>query len=479
MRIWLLLMVLFSVLAYANDGPIGAKATVSARNVELGNLVVLKIRARGSSAIFPTIKTIDGVKVLRQHERVTNIHTYNHGKLERERTTLVLTFAPQKDMTIPSYAVEIDGKTYSTKPIKIKVKDPVNSIFSLKLRSNKSSVMVGESFLVTVSFYLRHGAVVSHQPEYSKPEFEGFFVETVDEGKSYDAGEQQVTEIKYILTPHTEGDFTIGPAHAKIGLQDRNKRNMLNMGLGTKWLEKASNTVDIEVLPQIVESDLVGTFSLSAKVDRKKIKANQPVNLTVNIEGEGNLFNFDLLDYDLDGVTIYSDDAKVNLKVLDDGRIYSSYSKKFVFISDKSFQIPERIFSVYDLHKEKVKTLKIEAFTIEVEGSPAVIMPEKNIKPETNREVTFEAQARHFYEKWQMVLLSFILGALIFYLLRYLPERKRRADKESEALTVLYGHTGKDPEVEEMVRKLYARKNGDTSVEIDKRKLKELTERFK
>jgi len=268
-------------------------------------MVELKIRARGQSAVFPVIKTIDGVKVLRQHERITNIHTYNNGKFQRERTTLVLIFAPQRDMTIPSYAVEIDGKTYTTKSIKLKVTKPAASLFSLKLEADKRSVITGESFLVTVSFYLQHGTVITKQPEYEKPEFPGFFVEEAGDGKSYDEGNLQVTELRYILTPYAEGNLSIGPAHAKIGLQDTRKRDMVAMGVKTKWLEKASNTVTIEVLPPNEVTDLVGSFSLNADIETQKIKANKPLNLTVNIEGEGNLFNFDLLDYAPDGVTVY------------------------------------------------------------------------------------------------------------------------------------------------------------------------------
>ena len=36
-----------------------------------------------------------------------------------------------------------------------------------------------------------------------------------------------------------------------------------------------------------------------------------------------------------------------------------------------------------------------------------------------------------------------------------------------------------DAKVEEMVRKLYARKSGDKSVQIDKKELKEMVERFR
>jgi len=466
---------LLSVFGHANGGPVGAKASVSSKNVILGNMVELKIRARGQSATFPAIKTIDGVKVLRQHERITNIHTYNNGKFQRERTTLVLTFAPQKDMTIPSYAVEIDGKTYKTNPIKIKVKEPITSLFSLKLEANKRSMITGEAFLVSVSFYLQHGTVITKQPEYEKPDFPGFFVEEAGDGKSYDEGNRQVTELRYILTPYAEGNLSIGPAHAKIGLQDKRKRDMVTMGVKTKWLERASNTLTIEVLSPQKMSDLVGTFSLDARIDTQKVKANKPVNLSVNIEGEGNLFNFDLLDYAPDGVTVYSDDAEVDINVTN-GRIYSSYSKEFVFISDKSFIIPERTFSVYDLNTGKVKMLKVEAFTIEVEGSKALTMAANTAH--TTKEKKIIQKENIFSLKYRIWLLSFILGAVFFYLLCYLPKRQSSSDKESEALKILYGHTAADPEVEEMVRKLYARKNGDQSVTIDKKRLHALIVRY-
>ncbi|NNJ45158.1 MAG: hypothetical protein HKP62_03985, partial [Sulfurovum sp.] len=51
--------------------------------------------------------------------------------------------------------------------------------------------------------------------------------------------------------------------------------------------------------------------------------------------------------------------------------------------------------------------------------------------------------------------------------------------KESEALKILYGHMSEDAQIEEMVRKLYARKNGDKNVQIDKKVLKEMVERFR
>ena len=482
MNIWkmLFLILMLSAFGYANDDKSGAKAIVSKTKIIAGDIVTLRIKATGDKVVFPNIEKIDGIKVLSHHERITNIHTYNLGKFKKERTTLILTFAPQKDMTIPSYEMEIDGRLYKTKPIKLKVKNnalDINShpIFLLNLKSNKKSAVVGEAFLVTVYFSLQQGVTISKKFQYNRPVFKGFFVKKVDEGKSYHQGNRQVTELRYILTPHSEGNFTLGPAQAKIGLQDKSKKGI--KGFATKWHEKASNTLDIEVFRPTVESDLVGKFTLDSSVDTQEVKANKPVSLTLKIEGRGNLNNFDFPDYEIDGVTVYSNDAKIDIKVVD-GQIYSSYSKKFVFVSEKSFMIPEHIFSMYDPKDEKLKVLKVKALNISINESNAKTIAAKPSKPIVNKKIVVEIAAEEnekvISTNWWILVLSFILGGVFSYLLRYLPKPKRKSSKESEALKILYAHISEDPEIEKMVRKLYAKKNGDTSVEINKKRLKEL-----
>ena len=484
----LVFILILSLFINANEGPVGAKAVVSNKNILSGNIVEFHIRATGKLAVFPIVKNIDGVKVLSSDERITNMHVYNNGKLQRECTILTLTFAPKEDMTIPSYEVEIDGRLYKTKPIKLKMKDNTTSnqnksdIFSLKLRSQAKSVAVGEAFLVTVRLSLQHDFLISKKLQYHRPKFSGFFVEQIDKGKSYDNGSHQVTELRYILTPHTEGNFTLGPAYAKIGLQDRSKKVMSNVDKSRKIFQRASNTLALEVLPQTIQSDLVGAFTLKSKIDRQKVPAGQPVTLKVTFDGEGDLTHFDLPDYELDGVTIYSDEAKIDIEAVD-GKIHSRYSKAFVFISEESFTIPEQIFSMHNPKTGTLTELKVNAFTIEVNRSKTGVMTETNAGPTPSKAIG--KQMKHIKEKieaipmhWWVSLLAFMVGGLFFYLLRFLPKRKQKLDKTSEALKILVPHISEDSEVEEMVRKLYAKKSGDVFVEIDKKKLKVLMAHF-
>jgi len=480
----LFLILMLATFGYANDDKPGAKAIVPNKKIVAGDIIKFKIKATGNIVVFPNIEKIEGVKILSHNKRITNFATYAHGKLKKERTTLILTFAPRKDMTIPSYEVEIDGRVYKTKPVKLKVENfntskiNNNHIFSMKLKSNKKSVVLDEAFLVTVYFSLQKGVIITHEPRYNRPEFKGFFVDNLDQTKSYDEGNYQVTELRYILTPHSEGNFTLGPAHAKIGLQDKSKRVNLTKRFAMKWYKKASNTLDIKVSPLPVESDLIGKFSLDAKVDTQEVEANKPVNLTIKIEGKGNLNNFDFSNYEIDGVTVYNNDAKIDIKVVD-GQIYTSYSKKFVFISEKSFIIPERIFSIYDSKEEKLQELKIKALNIEIKNSQATTIDVKTSKHIESKETMLEEYVEVMFENWWMLVLTFILGGVFYYILSYLLKHKRKSYKESEALKILYGHISKDAEVEEMVRKLYAKKNDDKSVEIDKKRLNELVECFR
>ncbi len=68
------------------------------------------------------------------------------------------------------------------------------------------------------------------------------------------------------------------------------------------------------------------------------------------------------------------------------------------------------------------------------------------------------------------------------YLLRFIPavkwKRKGGTANEAEALKILYAHINESPEIEKMVRKLYAKKNGDKSIKIDKNELRKILDRL-
>ena len=507
-RLLFLILVLFTF-SYATESEVETfsytrevKVLVSDTEVVSGNVIRLKIRATGNKVVFPNIDEIDGVQVLEQHERITNKFHYINGVLNKEHTALILTFAPHHDMTIPSYNIEIDGKIYKTKPVKIKVvavnaqNREDNNKFFMHLKTDKKSAIVGEPILATVYLSLKFGLRLSGKPKYTKPVFKGFFSKEIGDEKVYNEGNRQVTEFKYLLTPQSEGNFNLGPARARIGVSDRNKRDMFGRIIGTAWVPIASNRVKIKVTKKSQESDLVGHFTIENSLDMKNVKANKPVNLRVKIAGDGTLEDFVFPDFEIDGVTVYSDDAEVTTD-LSNKSIHSIYSKSFAFISNYDFTIPARRISVYDTKNKTVKYLEVPSYDVHVEGSqaqaqqkPQVKIPDTKKVPgnlKTSQKSMLDTEEENELTEvqpppWWLIVSTFVSGLLSMYLFKYFPsmkwKRKESTIKEDEALNILYAYINESKEVEDMVRKLYAKKNGDKSIIIDETILKRLIEKY-
>lgn len=498
-KLWVIMALSFAVVNAAS-----VKATVNTVEVVKGNPVQLRIKATGGSAAFPKILMVADAPVTGRSTSSSQNYTMSNGAFKSEKsTTQTIQFVPEHNMTIPSYTVNISGKKYKTSPIEITVikagsttmgAGQSSGLFSLEMRANKSKVMVGESFMVTVYFSLRRDVRLSQEVQYVAPTFPSFTVADAGEQNAYVKGNYQVQEVRYILTAQQEGNFTASPASAKVGLPDKSRRDIFGMTFGTKWQQMASNSLDIEVLPQTQESDLVGDFTVVTTIDAQEVKANKPVNMTLKIEGKGNLENFEFPKYEIDAVMIYSDEAKVETTVRD-GELFSSYSKSFAFISEEDFTIPERSFTMLTSKEHKVEPLNVQSYEIKIKTSAKTTAvatpPTTNGVVQTNQAHTIEtkevvAEKEVIKEvktvAWWMLAVAFGLGALFVLLLRWLATMKpRKASpyKESEALKILYAHMSENVDIEAMVRKLYARKNGDKSVQIDKKELKEMVERFR
>ena len=493
-KLWVIMALSFAVVNAAS-----VRATVNTVEVVKGNPVQLRIKATGGSADFPNILMVADAPVVGRSTSSSRNWSMRNGSVTSEQiTTKVIQFAPEHNMTIPSYTVSIGGTEYKTDPIEIRVvkassvSNQNSGLFSLQMKASKTKVMVGESLMVTVYFSLKNGVRLSQEVQYTPPTFPGFSVTDVGEQNAYIKGNYQVQEIRYMLTAQEEGILTASSAQAKIGLQDRSRRDIFGMSFGTVWKQTASNSLEIEVLPQAQESDLVGDFRIDVSIDAQEVKANKPVNLSLKIEGKGNLENFEFPKYEIDGVTVYSDEAKVETKVVG-GELHSTYSKSFAFISGEDFTIPARSFSVLTSADHEIKALEVNAYDIKIKAAHTAstssskphttgVVQTKMEQPAQVKEVIVEKQVEIRSVAWWMLAAAFALGALFMVALRWLPKLKNRSVspyKESEALKILYAHMSEDAEVEAMVRKLYARKNGDKSVQIDKKVLKEMVERFR
>lgn len=486
-KLFLLSIILLSSLLYSGS----VEAKVDTKEVVKGNVVKLYLQAIGEDISFPDIQEIGGEPVVGTSMQSSSNITYLNGAMKSvKQNTKIIGFIPQKDMTIPSYTVKIEGKVYETDPIDIKVvaskapKLKKDAWYSFELSSEKNRVMAGESFVATIYVSISDQIQGAKLSEFADPNMQGFFSQVMGEPKQYRQNGYTVLEKQYLLTANKEGNFTISGATAKLGEADKRRRDFFGR-YATQWYDIASNDLQIEVVPQPHESDLVGEFTIDATIDATEIKANKPVNLTIKIEGKGNLEEFEFPKYEIDGVTVFSDEAKVQSRVIN-GALHSSFTQSFAMISGEDFTIPAQRFSVYNPTAKTLEKLEIATYDIHVKEDKNALVattpaaPSEEVPASLPTSQNVETKAVETIA-WWMLAVAFTAGMLVMYLLVVLlPKLKSGKNYQNdEAFQVLYPHINESSEVEEMVRKLYARKNGDKSVEIDKKVLKALIDKLK
>jgi len=467
-------------------------ATVDSTEVAKGDSVLLTLTVTGVDVDeIPDIPEIDGKKVLniKRPPLVSNFVTVD-GKSRMEKTHLmIMEFRPDSEMLIPSFSAMVDGEMKVTQPIKVKIVEPVEGMkratkdFALDIKVEKSKFYLGEPIILHLYFKQRKHIDVM-KIDYTPPAFKDFFSKEIGEKQSHDKGEFTVQEFTYQLIAKKSGTLTIESAKAKIGERLR-VRQEGGWFLDTpKWTQIASSSLELEVLEVSQKHDLMGMYRLKESIDHQQVEANKPVTLRVELVGEGTLDDYEGITFEIPKVTIYSDEAKVESKLMG-SKLQSHYQKSFVFIADHDFTIPSKTIEVYDYNTGELKRLTTKEYHIKVVEEAAEALSSSSVHTQSlvEREPTTRSSLKQ--PTLLLLLLTFALGVFVTLFFKHLPTSlfenlrfNRTKIKHEEALKILYPKIGESAEVEAMVRQLYAAKRGDKSVEIDRDHLEKLVEKY-
>ncbi|MCH9740371.1 MAG: BatD family protein [Epsilonproteobacteria bacterium] len=471
------------------------EAKVDHSTVVRGDSVQLTITVIGEEFDnIPDIPSIAGVDVLNSHRSHSTNYTYVNGQGKSELSeSLILAFQPDKNITIPPFKIKVDGKVEESEPILIEVVEPSNKIlsiqkFRLEIELDKKSVYLGEPIIATVNFKQRKDADVMRL-EYEDPSFKLFFAKLISKEKSYNDGDYTVHQVKYLLMAKTKGELTLDPVRARVAEPVRKRDFIGFMTTVPKWTNLSTGSQAIEVKEPSGDYTIVGNYQINDGVDTQKVETNKPVNLTIRLRGEGSLEDFEGVTFDIPGVTVYSDDAKVETKIVGN-RLESYYTKSYAFIADHDFTIPSMKIRAYDYRENAIKILSTKAYDITVSGGAKATensavytknsvdaTPSKAVSQERSKTIVWEVPS------WIMLFGAFILGGVVALLAKhFMPtwrfKRKSRAFKNDEALRILYPYMHESAEVESMVRKLYELRAGK-KIEIDKEVLKKLLNQYR
>ena len=327
--------------------------------------------------------------------------------------TYTLYAAKNGSFTIGASHAVVGGKRLSSRPVKIQVSGHAQrtngapnmhgqdsydqphmrsagsaisgSDLFIKVSASKKRVHEQEPILLTYKVYTQveltqlEGKMPDlkgfHTQEVPLPQQKTFHTETVN-GRPYKC----VTWSQYVMYPQMTGSLEI-PSITFKGIVVQQNRNVdpmeafFNGGSGyvevKKDIKAPGITLQVDPLPQRPAnfSGGVGKFNISASLDKKEVKAGEPITLRVVVGGIGNL---KLLKQPV--VNFPKDFDKYDAKVTDKTRLTANgvegnmvYDFLAVPRNQGSYTIPSVELTYYDTGKNAYKTIKTQPFKVEVE----------------------------------------------------------------------------------------------------------------
>ena len=328
-------------------------------------------------------------------------------------TTFTYILCAQKSGTykIPSASVQVNGHRYSSPAVQIKVSGKAvagngaprmhdsdadqarpraagsairgNDLF-IKVSANKGKVYEQEPVVLTYKVYSlvdlnelkgnMPDLTGFHTLEVPLPQQKTFHIENYN-GRPY----RCVTWSQYIMYPQMHGELKIPSIVFKGSVVQQNRdidpvEAFFNGGSAYVEVKKdiVAPGLTLNVLPLPAKpanfSGGVGTFNISAQLNKTEIRANDPFTLRVVVSGCGNMkllkrpvvnFPKDFDKYD----PKVTDKTKITANGLEGNMVYD-----FIAVprNQGEYTIPEIEFVYFDTNTHTYKTVKTKPFTISV-----------------------------------------------------------------------------------------------------------------
>ncbi|MDH3216701.1 MAG: BatD family protein, partial [Candidatus Krumholzibacteria bacterium] len=318
--------------------------------------------------------------------------------------TYVLVPRKEGRYTIEPIRYETDGSIYTSNPVTIDVvkssstlpphaeptvgspEDAADSPIFIRAKVDRDTVYVNQQITWTMGFYTDGRVDLLRSPEYSPPNAEGFWVEDLPPQQNFykliDGTKYLVNEIKRGLFPTAPGQYRIGAARVEImlddfgtrGFDDIFNRRLRTFGFGKpRTLTTDEIAVTVLALPSrgrpVNFSGLVGrSLTVSLKTDKQVVEAGEPVNVTLEIKGEGNFKTMAAPQMpELPGFKLYESGSTSEL-FKNDYVVSGKKRSEFVLIPqvEGATVIPPVQMSYFDPEAREYKTIQTTAVQMEI-----------------------------------------------------------------------------------------------------------------
>ena len=297
-------------------------------------------------------------------------------------------------------AIEFNGATYKTAPVKITVteateepRDPNNS----EINTDENLYLVadvsnGNPYInepITVVYKLYFGNIgISNLGESSKPKYNDFWSQNIEikqpvaeEGMFKGQNFRFIVLKKVVLYPQKSGKLKIEPLTLSVDVQlPTNRRDMFGrmvLAETTKKVSAGAKTINVKPLPEAGKpedfSGAVGSFDFKVTPSKTTLKHDESLDLVVSVSGKGNLKLFGLPKPVVPNAlemyeAVHSEQVNTPLSGMA-GKIADSYT--IVPQYKGSYPIKPIKFTYFDLDTKSYKTLSSPEIIINVIDGPS------------------------------------------------------------------------------------------------------------
>lgn len=303
--------------------------------------------------------------------------------------------------TIGAATVDIEGRTYRTKPIEITVtgevqkpsidknsNDIARESFFLLAEVSKPNPYLNEAVTVIYKLYVGNQIALNSLEWLTTPKYPNFWSQDL-KMQQYEIGDcnyqgkpyRCITVKKVVLYPQKTGVLTLEPLTMDAVLSvPTGQRDFF----GRPYYEEVSRrvtsgnrTLNVKELPQEGKPDsfggAVGDFSFNVTTNKLTLKANESLQLKVEVSGSGNLKLFDLPKPIFpSSLEVYApeqkDDISTTLQGMN-GRVEHTYT--IVPEYKGKYPVAGLTFSYFNPVTQKYVTVKTDDLLIDVTEGPA------------------------------------------------------------------------------------------------------------
>ena len=450
-------------------------ASLDFSRISMGETVTYSITTSGKNIQRPMLSSICGTSVTSTSSR-TSIEMIN-GDYERTKV-LSYQFMPKQSCEIPSIKLIVDGKEEFTKPLKVEVQpasQDKNADFIIDLQTDKKELYVGEPFNLVMLIKQKHAAQALDS-KFMAPKMQGFWKSGEPKQEKYDDGTFIVTKLTYKLSAQRDGDLKITSAQLAVATRS-NKRDMWGSFMQElKWKSYFSNELIFHVKPIPHNAKFIGDFSISARIDKKEVNANEAVNVTIEVNGRGNLEDITKFKPYIQNVSVFDEKPVVH---------NDKFIEKIALVGDSDFVIPSFTLEFFNPKTQKIEKVSTKEIAIKVNG--ATPTHELKIKRDNSvsspKEVIKEVVV---HKQTSPIILAIIfiggliigVGVMIAKPWKYMSREKSLDIKDEKKLLIKLMPFSEDKDVKNIIDILEHNIYSKDKKELDKKLLKEIIKKY-